>query len=213
MYRPYVKKLKKLYKKPLGVSLFMKLRWAKILRAPYKEIEQLIPKDARIIDIGCGYGFFTNFLAISGPRRKVIGIEISGERLKHAYKKLRNVEFIEGDIMNLNIDPCDVIVIIHMLHHLPSYKDQEIILKRCYEKISNGGLIIVGEIDNEPKWKSICSKFIDYLLYYGDSFHFRSSQEFKKLIEDIGFEQVIIINCDKGIPFAHKALVGKKPLK
>lgn len=211
MYLPYVKKLKRLYKRPFGVSLFMKLRWAKVLRAPYKEVEHLIPKDAKVVDIGCGYGFFTNFLALSGPKRKIVGIEVSGERLKYAYKKLKNVEFIEGNIMHLDIESCDVVVIIHMLHHLPSYQDQQIILKRCYEKISSGGLVIVGELDDTPKWKAFCSKLLDYLLYYGDSFHFRNSQEFKKLIEDVGFERVQIIDCSRGIPFAHKVLVGRKP--
>jgi 2-polyprenyl-3-methyl-5-hydroxy-6-metoxy-1,4-benzoquinol methylase len=211
MYKPHVRRLKRLYKKQRFVSLFMWLRWAKILRAPYKEIERLIPKDAKIIDIGCGYGFFTNFLALSGPKRRVMGIDISGERIKQAYKKLKNVEFISGNIMDLHIHDCDAVVIIHMLHHLPSFKMQEELLRSCFEKISHKGIILVGEIDTTPRWKSFLSKAVDYLLYWGDSFHFRSHQEFQSLLERIGFKDVTVINCDKGIPFAHKVLVGRKP--
>lgn len=211
MYRPHVKKLKRLYKKQGFVSVFMWLRWARILRAPYKEIERLIPKNAKIVDIGCGYGFFTNFLAISGPRRQVIGIDISGERIERAYKKLKNVQFVASDIMDLDIQDCDAIVIIHMLHHLPSFKAQEELLRSCHQKLSSGGYIVIGEIDTKPLWKSFCSKAIDHLLYRGDSFHFRTCEEFKKIIEKTGFSDVRIIDCSKGIPFAHKVLVGMKP--
>jgi 2-polyprenyl-3-methyl-5-hydroxy-6-metoxy-1,4-benzoquinol methylase len=211
MYKPHVKKLKRLYKRQGFVSAFMWLRWARILRAPYKEIEQLVPKNAKIVDIGCGYGFFTNFLAISGPRRQVIGIDISGERIEKAYKKLKNVEFVNSDIMHLDIQYCDVVVIIHMLHHLPSFQAQEELLRGCYQKLSPGGLIIIGEIDSVPLWKAFCSKAIDHLLYSGDSFHFRTCQNFKQAIEKTGFRDVQIIDCSKGIPFSHKVLVGRKP--
>lgn len=203
--------MSRLYRKNFFVFIFMRLRWAKILRAPYKEIERLISKSAKIIDIGCGYGFFTNFLALSGPRRQVVGIDISGERIQRAYKKLKNVQFMAGDIMDLKIDDCDAVVIIHMLHHLPSFQAQEELLKNCYNKLSRGGIIIVGEIDSKPFWKAACSKFIDYLLYMGDSFHFRAIKGFKAAIEKTGFENVRIIDCSKGIPFAHKVLVGEKP--
>lgn len=210
MYKPHVKKLKRLYKKSWFVALYMRMRWAKILRAPYKEIESLIPRSAKVVDLGCGYGFFTNFLAISGPQRKIIGVEMSGERLQHAYDKLNNVQFIEGDITNLEIEPCDAIVIIHVLHHLPSYEKQEDLLKNCYDKLTRGGMIIIGEIDTRPLWKSLCSKTVDHLLYHGDFFHFRSCEDFKRMIEKSGFKDVNIIRCDKGIPFAHKVIVGTK---
>src|SRR5688572_9983315 len=67
--------------------------------APFLEVEKLIPKKAVILDLGCGEGFFTNFLALSSKNRKLIGVEIDKDRIKKANHKLVNAKFKNGDIV------------------------------------------------------------------------------------------------------------------
>ncbi len=60
--------------------------------------EDLLTKQATVLDIGCGIGRMDRHIA---PRvKKLIGIDVSGEMVRRARERLRglgNVEFVEGD--------------------------------------------------------------------------------------------------------------------
>ena len=70
-------------------------------------IEKLLPPDLTLADIGCGTGSLTFELARFA--RKVIGVDLSQEMLRRARtgakeRELRNVEFRQGDALNLPLD-------------------------------------------------------------------------------------------------------------
>ena len=56
---------------PLSAQIYFKLR---PLIIPFDIIEKHVPKKGTIVDLGCGFGIFANFLAIQSDDRKVIGI-------------------------------------------------------------------------------------------------------------------------------------------
>jgi len=70
-----------------------------------KVIDSLdIYPDSRGIDIGCGIGHITNLLAKNtGLNGKLIGLDFSEDMINYAKKNstLENVEFLQGDINNL----------------------------------------------------------------------------------------------------------------
>ncbi|NQV88551.1 MAG: class I SAM-dependent methyltransferase [Parcubacteria group bacterium] len=78
------------------------------LATPYVYAEDFIKENyqgKKVLDFGCGYGFFSIFPAKNGA--KVIGIDISSESLKicNARSKMygvsENIEFIKGDCESL----------------------------------------------------------------------------------------------------------------
>ena len=193
-----------------GLGYVTVFTYFRFFHAPYKLVSRLIPKKGKIIDLGCGYGFFANMLGIDFSQREVIGVELNKRKLKHANKGIKNVTFINEDITDLKIDDSDVVVLFHVLHHLNSFQQQHRLLKACCEKLKKGGKIIVVEIDYKPLWKFLFTYLIDFSLYIGDKFHYRSKEQFIELFKKVGLEVERVIPAHRFVPLSHMVYVGKK---
>ena len=66
------------------VSLFLRLRW---WHAAVPDIERHVPLEGTIVDLGCGHGFMTNYMAICSAARRVIGIELSESRVSQLHAR------------------------------------------------------------------------------------------------------------------------------
>lgn len=195
----------KLYK-PRYICWYNRL---KLLLIPYLKVEKLIPKKGFIIDLGCSHGLLTNLLAFTSKDRKVLGLEINNNRIKYANIGISNATFKAGDITKMNIPEADCIVFTHVLHHLHTYEEQELLLKSCYNKLRVGGYIIISEVDKYPRWKYFISLLADYILYPFERINYRSVENFTSLLEKINFS-VEVVPLHKGTIFSHITFVGKK---
>jgi len=90
-------KTRSLYHNLGYVTVFIYFRY---FHAPYKLTERLVPKKGKIMDLGCGYGFFANLLGLSSPEREVLGVELSARKLQYADRGIKNVTFLNEDITN-----------------------------------------------------------------------------------------------------------------
>lgn len=190
---------KKLYQSLGWPTIFTHIRF---FTAPYEKLEQLIPEKGFIIDLGCGYGIFSNFLGLIGPQRQVLGIELDSGKIKFANRGVANVKFLKADITKITLKKADVILLIHVLHHLNSFQEQEKLLTECKKKLTRNGELIIAEVDKKPILKYILGWIADKLLYPGDKIYYRMPNEFEKLFRNLGF-RVKMIKADGGKPFAH----------
>lgn len=187
-------------------SLFARIRF---FTAPYGGLEPHVPREGVIIDLGCGYGTFSNLLGLMAPGRRVVGFDLDEVKLKHAPRGLDNVTFCGGDIRTAATEPADAILLIHVLHHLGSHEEQEPLLASCREKLRPGGRLVICEVDRRPYWKYMLGLLADRALYPGDGIFYRFPDELAPLIERCGFE-VDMIRSDAATPFAHVTYVGIK---
>ncbi|QQS38618.1 class I SAM-dependent methyltransferase [Candidatus Woesebacteria bacterium] len=163
--------------------------------APFEEINKLVPKSGRIIDLGCGDGILTNYLALSSKNRKLVGIEINKNRLKDANKGVENTKFEKGDIVSGKYPKADCIILSHVLHHLPNRKSQEKVVKETFAKLNTNGKLIIVEIIERPVLKSIFTwltdAFIVPILFekklYDFNFHYRREKEWDELLCGNGY--------------------------
>ncbi|MBI3397178.1 class I SAM-dependent methyltransferase [Candidatus Woesebacteria bacterium] len=194
-------------------------RWFSKIRfwdAPYLEVEKLVPKRGLIIDLGCGEGVFTNFLATCSSTRKVIGIEIDKKRLSQADHGIKNVKFMFGSATLKPFPSSDCFILFHVLHHLKSYADQEKVLTKVYKSLKKDGKLIVVEVNPNFSIKYLIAWFTDHFLVpvlfenrvYSEIF-FRSEKEWTDLFKKIGFKTVIY-DQSEGKPFSHITYVCKK---
>lgn len=211
----YIKKTIDLYA-GLGSfeRLFTKIRF---WDSPYKEFVKNIPQKGRVLDLGCGDGLLVNFLAIKNSKVQFKGVEINKKRIAIADKGLVNTKFAYGDILKIKIDSPDAIILFHVLHHLPSLKDQERLLRKAYKKLAKNGKLLIVEIGERPIHKYLLTWFVDFvivpILFEGKltnkNFFYRKRVEWENLLKKIGFK-VRSRWFDKGKVFSHVLLVAGK---
>jgi len=188
------------------VNAFLHIRW---WHANLERIAEFVPRSGTILDLGCGYGITSNYLALLSSDRKVIGIELSDRKLKYARKNLPNVEFKNEDVTRLTLPACKAVLLSDVLHHLRSFEEQENLLRECVKLLDHDGVILVKEIDKKPAHKFFVTQIVDNLLYPGDRFYFRGEDEFKELLGRLNLS-VEFHPIHKGKPLSHVMYVARK---
>lgn len=139
-----------LYKGPV-LEWYMRVKLS--LEHNYDAIDRLLPRDARIVDIGCGYGQMSFLMALYGDRRSVLGVDYDEEKIalaNHCFLRSDRVRFEHADVTEYDFPEADAYVINDMLHYVCP-EAQERILARCAAKLSGNGCIIVREGDSSSK--------------------------------------------------------------
>lgn len=193
------------------VSLYPEDKFIKIRfwDAPFLEVEKMVTKSGSIVDLGCGEGIFTNFLAVSSPNRKILGIELDKSRIKKADKGLPNVEFKQGDATKESFPKADNIILFHLLHHLRIFADQEKVIWNCLKSLDKNGKLIIVEVDKKLSFKYLISFVVDCFIVpwvFEKRFYtpvlYRSKKEWLKLFDSLGVK-CIVTNLEKDKPFTH----------
>ncbi|MDP3451556.1 MAG: 1-acyl-sn-glycerol-3-phosphate acyltransferase, partial [Bacteroidales bacterium] len=128
----------------------------------YSTFHKLIPLDARVTDLGCGYGPLCFMLKLTSPGRVVTGIDYDREKIelaKSCYTK--GISFTEGDITIAPIPESDVIILCDTLHYLLP-ESQRAVLKRVVESTADGGFIIIRDGDSENLKKHKVTKLSEW---------------------------------------------------
>lgn len=197
----------------LAISLYAGNPWEAFLskfkfwEEPYEIVEKMLPDHGRIIDLGCGEGLLSNYLAIASPKRKVTGIEIAPERLMRAKKGIKNAFFSVGDIIKTSYPKADAIVLFHVLHHLSNKEAQEKVIEKAKNYLEKNGKLIIAEVHVGPTVKYAAAWFADHFLvpwffekrFYTKAF-FRKEKEWISLLKKLEFK-VKVTEATENRPF------------
>ncbi len=109
-------------------------------------LEQAIPGDARVLELGCGTGQMSLFLATAD--RVVVGADLTRASLELAAGAadrydLRGVRFVETDLRapGLRAEAFDVVYSSGVLHHTP---DPRASFRAMAKLVKPGGVIVLG---------------------------------------------------------------------
>ena len=110
------------------------------------------PAGSVVLEAGCGVGAQTVTLAKNSPGARVIAVDRSRESLAVAHRRvadeaLENVEFMEGDLFSLDIEPgsIDHVFLCFVLEHVPKPRT---LLQRLLDSIKPGGTLCAIEGDH-----------------------------------------------------------------
>ena len=136
----------------------------KFWEEPYEVVDELLPNNGKILDLGCGEGLLSNYLALSSSQRTVTGYEIAPERLLRAKKGIKNAFFSVGDIIKTPYPKSDAVVLFHVLHHLPNKDVQEKVIKKAKNSLEKNGKLVIVEVHVKPTIKYAAAWFADHFL-------------------------------------------------
>ena len=105
-----------------------------------------------ILEIGCGIGVITEYVAKKYPLCHAIGIDLSGKAIDYAKKsvKLSNIAFIEGDVINgqrsldeaIGARKFDILILPDVIEHLPKEK-HHVVFNYLAKLISSQAVIFI----------------------------------------------------------------------
>ncbi|HTJ51700.1 MAG TPA: 1-acyl-sn-glycerol-3-phosphate acyltransferase [Cyclobacteriaceae bacterium] len=118
------------------------------LEKNYEPFEKLIPKQATVLDLGCGYGFLCYMLHFLSADREITGVDYDEEKIataNHCYSRNEKINFFHSDITLYEIDKkYDIIIIADVLHYLTP-EQQILMLQKAFASVTPGGAVIVRE--------------------------------------------------------------------
>ena len=131
----------------------------------YAYFERIIPRNAFVVDVGCGYGMLAYMLSTTSAGRNVVGVDYDNDKIdlaNHNFSKTSRIRFECADALLYEYPYADVFVVNDMLHYM-DYASQEMLLEKCVVRMSDEGMLIVRDSDANRKRRHRMTWFTEIL--------------------------------------------------
>ncbi len=123
------------------------------LESNYRMFDEIIPRQAVITDLGCGYGYLDFMLSLRSEQRVIHGFDYDEDKIKTAANcALANnrCTFSQADITHIEMPPSDVFILNDVLHYLPEHKQKKVV-EKCIKSLQSKGMVIIRDGNKELK--------------------------------------------------------------
>jgi 2-polyprenyl-3-methyl-5-hydroxy-6-metoxy-1,4-benzoquinol methylase len=148
----------------------------------YQPFHDLLPRDGKLLDIGCGYGFMAYILYwASQNKRQITGIDYDEEKIEtanHCFSKTGDLQFVHADIAHFELEKYNGITIMDVLHYL-KHEEQTNVIEKAIDALLPGGILIIRDGDADMKQKHKGTKLTE--LFSTKIF------SFNKTVNDLNF--------------------------
>jgi len=189
----------------------------------YQFFHEEIPRDAKIVDLGCGYGFMDYMLLLLSHQREIIGVDYDDEKISiaqncNAYQQFsrEHIQFETADLCKWNYQMADVYVIMDTLHYLPQ-DEQEYVIKQATKHLKPNGKLIIRDADPDLNKKHMGTRFSEWQSTKVFAFnktkndskqlYFSAAKNTKEVMESLGLTVQIV---DQTKLNSNIVLIGKK---
>lgn len=167
-----------------------------------------LKKNSEVLEIGCGNGILSSFIARYIPKGKIVAVDISQKTIelaKQMHKKYNNIEWKISDMTNFNYEgKFDFVVFPDVLEHIPIEAHYNI-FKTIRQLVRENSIILINiphpitleyhqkyaphllQIVDQPLHTDILSKAI-----YDNDFYFETLESYA-VFHDVNDYQNIII--------------------
>lgn len=140
------------------------------------------PGQSRLLDIGCGFGFFLDVAQDEGF--DVQGIEFNDQVVNQARKKY-SFPIRAGDVMDIRDESFDVITMFDVIEHLP---DPIRAVQKCRELLAPEGLFVITTMDSDSFVSRLFGARLEDFRRVREHLTFFTRRSIRKLLTDQGFE-------------------------
>lgn len=144
----------------------------------------------RVLDVGCGTGYFTRIMAGAvGPAGTALGVDSSGEALARARRvaRLPNCTFSEGraEALDAPDGSFDVLVTSLMIHHLPEEQRSRAV-EEMFRVLRPGGRVLVA--DFRPPTNGLARRLVRAVA--SPAMEHNPVHLLAPMVRDAGFDEV-----------------------
>jgi len=106
-----------------------------------KLLIKLLPRDSKVLDLGCGAGIPAT--KILTQYYKVVGIDISEKQIQLARKNIPGAKFIKADMLEIDFPDnfFDAVVSLYAIIHIPRQHHREL-FKKIWRMLKPGGYFL-----------------------------------------------------------------------
>jgi 2-polyprenyl-3-methyl-5-hydroxy-6-metoxy-1,4-benzoquinol methylase len=174
-----------------------------------------------VLDVGCGHGLFSTYLALGSPTRNVVGSDIDSDKIDAARNVAERDPSLSGRL-RFQVDPpgevasgpWDAVTIVDVLYLLDD-DQRHGLLSACAGRLSASGRLVIKEVDVRPRWKhawTVAQETVSVKLAKiteGGRVSFTPPDQLTSEMEAAGL-QVRRHRVDRGYPYPHLVLVGER---
>jgi 2-polyprenyl-3-methyl-5-hydroxy-6-metoxy-1,4-benzoquinol methylase len=202
---------------PAPVLAHVRVRWT---TCPFRAVAAQVPSAGPVLEVGCGHGLLSLYLALGSPDRRVTGVDVDQDKLAAARAASARggldaaFQAVEGAA--LPEGPWAGIAIVDVLYLLPA-ADQSSLLRSCAGLLAPGGTLVVKEMAPVPRWKARWNAIqetgaVKILgITEGEELTFLPPAELAAAMAAGGLRVVQDRPIHRGYPHPHHLLVGQKP--
>jgi len=155
----------------------------------YRFFNEIIPRKCTITDLGCGYGYLDFMLNLVSDQRRIKAVDYDEDKIAVARNcaiKSDRVDFISGDVTQMELEASDVFILNDVLHYFPKELQLKT-LEKVISKVTPEGIIIIRDSDKELKKRHLGTKLTEF---FSTNFGFNKTEHkldfvSRKMIIDI----------------------------
>ncbi len=194
---------------PLSIRLLMTLR-PRI--CPLDVVAEAVPRQSRVLDVGCGAGLLLHWLASARGLAGGVGVDTSPKMIAAAAADVAEAGVLrfecQGPEEPWPAGPFDVVTVVNVLHHVPAAGQRAFIGRLA---AGGAGLAIVKDIDTWPRWKVWMNALHD-LVMTRRWVHVRSMAEVRIWLEEDGWRVIRADRVDR-LWYSHYLIVAERQVQ
>ncbi|MCW2508539.1 MAG: Methyltransferase type 12 [Modestobacter sp.] len=199
---------------PPGDRLHVLVRW---LSCPFPPVVDVLPGTGRILEVGCGHGLFSTYVAQRVPGVEVHGVDIDADKIAVATRSTASgrLSFAVAESGVLPAGPWDAVVLVDVLYLLDE-AGQRALLESCAAILAPGGVLVVKDMSTRPRWKAWVNRAqetlsVRVLRITAGSAHFAfvEPDQRARWLQAAGLLDVRSRRLDRGRVHPHHLLVGR----
>lgn len=163
----------------------------------YELFDRIVPREATVVDLGCGYGPLSYMLSLLSDRRRIVGMDYDAEKVataNHSFLRHPGIEFVHADLRTAELPAADAFLLVDVLHYMRP-EEQRALIGRCAARLNPGGRIVIRDGDSGKTGRHRATamtevwstKIVGFNKTDGE-LHFTSTPELAATARELGME-------------------------
>jgi len=201
------------YRSPV-IKAYSQIRFIILRQAFLEELDQWLPREGRVLDLGSGFGLFSLYFAKTCPGRRLVGVELNDKRVQEARRSaellaLDNVEYHNANVLEWEgAGQFDAIYMLDVVHHLP-HAEVPGFLERLVQLLKPGGTLLIKDVSDKPRYKMLITLALDRLMVGTEPIRYWSPPVLAELLQGLGLDVKRHLMNDI-LPYPHVLYICKR---